>query len=429
MNLNRRNFVRSLGVGAAGALALPSLLAKSAKSAPLKLPAYDPQHDADFWRAVRAQYPLDPAITYFNTGGLGPAASPVLDVFTRSMMAHQRVSDTGHEDFSDSRPVLAQFFGVDAEELCFTRNATEGNCIIAGGLALQAGDEVIFESHAHPGGSLPWYNQHNRRGIVVKLFEPDPTSAEGNLARIRALLTPRTKVIQVSHVTAPTGIVLPVTAIAKLAHEHGAWFHIDGAQSAGMFPFSLRAIGCDSYATSGHKWLGAPHETGVFFIRRDRLDAVAPIATGANAGEIGPVLPGNFKNPASARRHEYGTRNAASIDALAEAVRFHAAVGHERITAHGRALAEQLHAGLAKISGVTVLTPTAPELRGSITTFRSGQMHYEKLFERLWKDHKLRCRPVSEQGLDAIRVSTHLFNTADDCERLLAAVADITRKA
>ena len=125
-------------------------------------------------------------------------------------------------------------------------------------LKLVEGDEVIFESHAHPGGSGPWYNQANRRGVVVKLFEPDSKSVAANLANIRALITPRTKVIQISHVTAPTGILLPAAEIAKLAHAHGIWFHVDGAQSAGMFPFTMAEIGCDSYATSGHKWMGAP---------------------------------------------------------------------------------------------------------------------------------------------------------------------------
>src|SRR5204862_8203508 len=123
---------------------------------------------------------------------------------------------------------------AEPDELCFVRNATEANSIIAGGLALAAGDEVIFETHAHPGGSFPWLNQARQRGIVVRLFEPDHDSSRGNVARIRELLSPRTKVIQVSHLTCTTGLLFPVAAIAELARSRGIWFHIDGAQSAGM---------------------------------------------------------------------------------------------------------------------------------------------------------------------------------------------------
>jgi hypothetical protein len=181
---------------------------------------------------------------------------------------------------------MAAFLGVRPDEVCFTRNATEGNSIIAAGLALQPGDEVIFETHAHPGGSFPWVNQATRRGVHGEAVRARPASPKANLARIRELITPRTKVIQVSHITCTTGLVFPVTAIADLARSRGIWFHIDGAQSVGMIPVNLDAIGCDSYAFSGHKWLGGPHETGVLYIRRDRLEAVAPTGIGAYSGEL-----------------------------------------------------------------------------------------------------------------------------------------------
>lgn len=428
MNMDRKTFLRGLGLGALGALAAPDLLARAADETAVSLPPYDTGTDAAYWRAVRAQYPLDPELHYMNTGGLGPASSPVLRVVTDSIHSHQDESDTGHPLFHEARKVVADFFGVEPLECCFTRNATEGNSIIAAGLTLHEGDEVIFEDHAHPGGSFPWYNQHQRRGVVVKLFTPDPTSVEGNLQRIRNLITPRTKVIQISHVTAPTGIVLPAAEIAKLAHEHGLWFHIDGAQSAGMFPFSLRQVGCDSYATSGHKWLGAPHETGILFIRKERNNEVAPVCIGAYSGML-PFLPGELTLVQDATRHEYGTRNAALVLGVAAAVEFHRSVGHDRIATHGRNLAWQLHQGLAKIPSVEVLSPTRPELRASIVTFRTPRVGYDEMFRKLWGDHHFRCRPVSEQKLDAVRVSTHLFNSAEECDNLLAAVHRIVTQA
>lgn len=432
MTIDRKTFLRGLGVGAIGTFAAPALLAghssKEASSTAVKLPAFDASGPEPFWAAVQASYVIEPPLMYFNTGGLGPAPRRVLDIFTRTMMAHQRVSDTGHDLFDGAREEVAKFFAVKPEEVCFTRNATEGNSIVAAGLRLAKGDEVIFESHAHPGGSFPWVNQQQLNGIVVKLFDPDPASPEGNLERIKALITPRTKVIQVSHVTAPTGIVFPVAEIAKLARQHGAWFHIDGAQSAGMFPFGLRDTGCDSFATSGHKWLGGPHETGIFYVRHERQDTLAPIEVGAYSGEL-PFLPGTLKYVDSAVRYEYATRSAASIVALAEALRFQEEIGRERIAAHGRALAEQLRAGLAKIPDVEILTPTRPEMRGSITTFRSSRLPYDKLFGELWGKYHCRCRPVSEQKLDALRVSTHSFNSSAQVDHLLEGITTVLRKA
>jgi len=423
MSLDRRDFLRVAGAGALGALAAPAWGAGLAAAAP-GLPPYDEPDGESFWRAVRACFPLDPGLAYFNTGGLGPASSPVLDLFTGTMLARQRESATGYEeDFPPARADAARFFGVTPEEIGFTRNATEGNSIVAAGLDLGAGDEVIFESHAHPGGSYPWFNQARVRGVVVKLFDPDPADAAGNVARIRDLITNRTRVIQVSHVTAPTGIVMPAAAIGELAHAHGAWFHVDGAQSAGMFPFGLRELGCDSFATSGHKWLGAPHETGVFFVRRDRLDAVSPVETGGHAGKL-PFLPGVLRLAPTAVRYEYGTRNAASVVALAAALRWQEAIGRGRIRDRGRALAGRVRAGLAGIPDVEILTPAAPELSGAIVTFRTPRMDFEKLFEVL-KVRRLRCRPVSEQRLNAIRVSTHLFNSPAECDRLIETIQAI----
>jgi len=435
MNIDRKTFIRGLGLGAVGAMVGPGAgCASPTASATHRLPVYSAATDGPFWRAVRAQYPIDPEFHYMNTGGLGAAANPVLKVFHDTTMELQVKPATGHDYFHGARLVVAKFFAAEESEVCFTRNATEGNSIIAGGLDLAAGDEVIFENHAHPGGSGPWYNQHNRRGVVVKLFEPDPTSVEGNLARIQALITPRTKVIQISHVTAPTGIVLPAAEIGRLAHGHGIWFHIDGAQSAGMFPFKFRDLGCDSYATSGHKWLGAPHETGLLLIRKERNDEVVPISAGSYTGMLPSELTEAFGREQmayldNATRHEYATRSAANVLGIAAALDFQDAVGRERIALHSRTLSVHLHEGLAKIPTVEVLTPTRPELRASITTFRTPRISYSDLFDLLLFRHQFRCRPVSEQNLDALRISTHLFNSADEVEGLIAAISNLVRHA
>lgn len=418
MNLYRRDFLRTAALGAAG-------LGLSGRAA-AALPAFVEDAPEPFWAAVRELYPLAPGLVYFNTGGLGPAAAPVLARAAEVTRRLQENSEHGHELLAGARDIVARFLGATPAEIAFVRNATEGNAIVAAGLKLAPGDEVIFETHAHPGGAFPWLQQQRLRGIVVRTFVPEANDVAGNVARIAALCTARTRVVQVSHVTAPTGIVMPVDAIGRLCRERGLWFHIDGAQSAGMLPVALGALRCDSYATSGHKWLGGPLETGILFVRRERMEEVAPTLIGAHAGEISATT-GEFRLAPDAMRYEYGTRNAAAMLGLAEALRLQEMIGAERIAARGRQLAERVRRGLARIPGVEILTPHGEGMSAAMITFRSAAVPHDVLFSRLFKERKMRCRPVTEEKLNALRVSTHVFNTPAQCDALVGAVAEFVR--
>ena len=418
----RRQFLRRAARGSFGIGLLPLARLREWNRGAWPPPA--DMADDEFWDIVRDQYPLTRERTYLNTGGLGPAPYPVLDAVHRSTLEFQSISEHGHHRIDEAREPVAGFFGAQASEIAFMRNATEGNSTVASGLTfLREGDEVIFESHAHPGGLLPWMNRQKQQGIVVKIFEPDPSGAEGNLERIEDLITPRTKVIQVSHVTAPTGIRLPVESIARMSHDKGIWFHVDGAQSAGMFPVDVTSIGCDSYATSGHKWMGAPHGTGILYVREERLDEVMPTEVGAYS-EDEYELPDVLRYMPTARRYEPGTRDAATVIGIVAAVAFLERIGMERVARYSQDLARYLQSALREISGVEVLTPDDPALSGSITTFKTAAMPYEELNRHLSEQWQLRCRIVSERGLDAVRVSTHIFNSRADCDRVVEATRD-----
>ncbi|PTX94474.1 aminotransferase class V-fold PLP-dependent enzyme [Opitutus sp. ER46] len=425
--LNRKQFLRGVGAGAAAwALAGRVAAAEPGTAVARALPGYDDAAPENFWREVRAAYGIAPDLAYLNCGGLGPMPAPVrAKLGTMTEALNERV-DAAHGTFDEARKVMAGFLGGMPDEVCFTRNATEGNSIIAAGLALAPGDEVIFETHAHPGGSLPWLNQARRRGVVVRVFEPDAASAGENVRRMLQLVTPRTKAVQVSHVTAPTGVVMPVAEMAAELRKRNIWFHVDGAQSLGVLPIDVQALGCDSYAASGHKWLGGPRETGVLWIRAARLDDVAPTDAGAYTSCDFDFC-GRLVYAAGARRHEFGTRNAAAIGALAEAVRWQQAIGRERIARRAGELARRVREGLASIKGVTVLTPSRPELCGAMTTFKLAGHAGEVLQRELMRRDRLRCRTVTEEKLDALRVSTHVFNTPDECDRVVAAVSALAR--
>jgi len=423
---DRRKFLKR------SALALPGLTALSEVSqrdfAPFEpsgrvftRPFKDREVNRDFWDDVRDSYALSDARTYMNTGGLGQVSKQVLEAFHQRTVDLQTRSETGHALIETAREPVASFFGASPKEICFTRNATEGNAIVASGLRLDPGDEVIIDASAHPGGAIPWLNQLNLNGLVIRTFEPDASSPEELVARIAALITPKTKVISVSHITAPTGILLPVEAISALAKSHGCWFHVDGAQSAGMIPINLHDIGCDSYATSGHKWLGALHGTGILYIAENGLDRIQPTEIGAYS-DAGYSLPRSLTYIDTARRHESGTRNAPLVESVQKACSFLSDIGIGRIQQRGIDLAQRLRNHLQSNTNIEILSPKHDALKTSILTFRSPLMDFSTLNQKLSNDQQFRLRVVTEQELNAIRVSLHIFNTEEGVDRLGEAI-------
>ena len=418
MSLPRRSFLRHAAFGAAG-LGL-------ARGADAALPEFAAARPEPFWEAVRALYPLEAGFSYFNTGGLGSTPTPVLERVAEVTRRLQGKAEHGHAQFTGARADVARFLGADPAEVAFVRNATEANATVAAGLTLRAGDEVIFESHAHPGGSFPWLQAARARGVVVRTFEPDARSAAANLGRLTALCGPRTRVIQLSHITAPTGITLPARAVADLCRARGIWFHLDAAQSAGMVPVDFAALGCDSLAVSGHKWIGGPLETGVLCVRRARQEELAPPLVGAHSGDLDAT--GRFALSAGAVRYEYGTRNVAAALGLAEAMRLQERIGRDRIAARGRQLAAQARAGLAALPGAETLSPEPGELSAAMVTFRTARIPHDRLFGLLLREKGIRTRPVTEENLNALRVSTHLCNSPAQVDALVAAVGEFLRR-
>ena len=388
------------------------------------LPSFQGPGDETYWDAVRQLYALSNSRIYMNTGGLGPVSFPVLERFRELTTDLQTRSETGHQHIENARIPVSKFVGAKPEEIAFTRNATEGNATIASGMRLKAGDEIIIDASAHPGGAIPWLNQLKARGIVIKTFEPNAETSSEILNRISSLISPRTRVIGVSHITAPTGILLPVKQIAELAHSKDCWFHIDGAQSLGMLPINLREIGCDSFASSGHKWLGAMHGTGILFIREDRLGDILPTEIGAYS-DAEYSLPSTFEYIPTARRHESGTRNAPLVNSVQNACSFLENIGLQRIRERGLELTGELRKGLERISNIEILTPKQNDIRASMLTFRSSKMTFSDLNRRLTSEHQLRLRIVTEQDLNAIRVSLHIFNTMEQVETVVNAVGEV----
>jgi selenocysteine lyase/cysteine desulfurase len=322
----------------------------------------------------------------------------------------------------DIKLKAGQILGCKPEEIAFTRNATEGIAIVCNGLPFKAGEEVITTTHEHVGNTLSWLARQKRDGIVMRTFEPSTKSAQENLDRIQKLLTKRTRAISIPHITTSTGQILPVKQIGEWAKANKLWYFVDGAQAAGMLPLNMHEIGCHAYAASGHKWLLGPKGTGLLYVREDALDQIVAKHLGgySNTGEFDMVT-GAFQFHPTAQRYEYGTVSTPLFAGLGTAIDFLLKIGMQNVWRHDLAMASALKEGLNKL-GVEVNSPQHPEEHSAIITFTLKNMDRAKLQTFLSEKYQLRTRGIYEGGLNAIRISLHLYNSFVDVERVLEGV-------
>jgi selenocysteine lyase/cysteine desulfurase len=372
---------------------------------------------------VRDQFPLTRDRIYLNTGGLGASPYAVIEAVKAKMDELESISEPGHNDslWTEIKTSAGALLGCDADELAFTRNTTEGINIVANGLPLRKGDEIITTTQEHVGNALTWIALARRSGVVLKMFEPSVVSARENLDRIERLLTRRTKLISIPHAVTTTGMIFPAKEIGEFARANKLWYFIDGAQTAGMIPFNLHAIGCHAFATSGHKWLLGPKETGLLYVQRSMLDTIEAKHIGAYSDGGFDWGKGTMAFHPSSRRYEYGTVSVPLRAGLGAAVRFIQRIGIETVWQRDRALAGRLFEGLRALPGVRVLSPEDGALRSAMITFQRADLPHTELQEHL-NTHNLRTRPVTEGGLAALRVSLHIYNSFGDVDRVLEGV-------
>ncbi|MGH7596062.1 MAG: aminotransferase class V-fold PLP-dependent enzyme [bacterium] len=382
-----------------------------------------------FWALVREQFPLTRERAYLNTGGLGASPYVVIDAVVSRMNELERISETGHNEqlWLSIKQKAAVLLGCDVEEIAYTRNATEGINIVCNGLPLKRGDEVITTTHEHVGNAVPWLARQKRDGIVLKLFEPSTQSAQENLDRIERLISKRTRVISVPHATTTTGQVLPIKEIAAMAKAKNVWLFVDGAQTAGMMTFNLHDLGCDAYATSGHKWLLGPKGTGLLYVRKDMLEVIQALEVGAYSDKSHDLQTGEITFHPTAQRYEYGTVSTPLFIGLGSGIDFLIKIGMENVWARDAALSTAFLNGLKEISNVEILSPLNQAERSAMITFKMKNIEYLKLQSFLSEKYKLRTRGVGEADVNALRISWHIYNSYEEVNRVLEGVKEAAK--
>jgi len=427
--MQRRQFVNHLTRGLAALIGAPLIHPNNTIARETFIPRDGNSIDERFWSFLREQFPLTHERVYLNTGGLGASPYAVIDAVVSRMNELEKISETGHSEqvWSSIKQKIATLLGCDAEEIAYTRNATEGINIVCNGLPLKRGDEVITTTHEHVGNAVPWLARQKRDGIVIKLFEPSTKSAQENLDRIASLLSKRTRVISVPHATTTTGQVLPVKEIAALAKAKKLWFFIDGAQTAGMLNFNLHDIGCDAYATSGHKWMLGPKGTGLLYVRKDMLDTIQALEVGAYSDKSHDLQTGELTLVPTAQRYEYGTVSTPIFVGLGAAIDFLMQIGMENVWARDAALSTAFLNGLQEIPNAEILSPLDQAERSAMIAFKMKNIEYLKLQSFLAEKYKLRTRGVGEGGVNALRISWHVYNSFEEVNRVLEGVNDAAK--
>jgi isopenicillin-N epimerase len=414
----RRDFLRIASLAAAST-ALPAIDVRAVHASPVPQPGAGERADESYWRLVKAQFPLRDGVIPMNAANLAPAPRPVVDAVSHAMAAIEGdVSFQNRAAYDELRERLrarlAASLGVMAEEIAIVRNASEANNIVVGGLPLGRGDEVLLHAENHVSNDVAWRVRAAHSGFTVRSVAVQPDMGHDEmLATFAASLTPRTRVLSFTDVSNVTGIRLPVRALCALGRERGLHVHIDGAQSFGMLALDLRELGCDTYATSAHKWFLGPKETGVLYARAGVAPRIRPGVVSLGWGS--DADPG----PEGARRFEaLGQRNDATIAGFDAAVTFHEMIGVDRIEVRIRQLATALKQRLAALPGATLVTPMDDARSGGVVIANFAGVDARTLHERLYREARVASAPTG-----GLRLCPHICNTLEDVEAAADAVA------
>jgi isopenicillin-N epimerase len=371
--------------------------------------------DESFWLAVQQAFSLDARHVILNAGASDPMPRSVLEAFVRdteflnaSPLVNSRVIGTERERI---RQRLAGHVNCDPDEIALTRGTTEGLNIVISGLRLERGDEIVTTDFDYYSVLEALQQRALKDGLTIKTIPMRwPVSDQSTIVEtFERALTPRTRAILCSHVSSGPGHIMPVQTIAEIAKARGIQLIVDGAIAFGHIVCDVRELGCDYYATSLHKFLGAPLGTGFLYVRRDRIRDLWPL--------FGTPDP---QSPDIRKFERIGSHSPVPIAAVGETLDFHEAIGPARKEARLRYLSRLCTDRLAGVPGIRFLTSLAPAHSCAIVHVMVAGIDAVRLAaylqgrHGLWVYGALRDRP----DLQGLWVAPNVFTRPADVIRL-----------
>jgi isopenicillin-N epimerase len=442
--MHRRHFVSALSGAALVPAALPSFVPEAlrrladatavamSRGAPLPPVAGADRHalalaaDEEFWEPIQRAFDVDRTLTNLNNGGVSPTPSHVLEGMVRDLrfsneLPVQHMWQVLEPRVETARELLAREFGCDAEEMAITRNASESMETLIFGLDLRRGDEVIVSNQNYPRMLTAWRQRVRRDGIVLKeiSFPVPPPNQQVIVDAVAAAMTPRTRAIELPHITNLSGQILPIREIVAAARARDIPVLVDGAHAFAHFPFTRNDLECDYYGTSLHKWLHAPIGTGFLYVRREKIRG------------MWPLMAADVSQDDNIRKfEEIGTHPAANHNAIPLAMAFHRGIGAERKVARLRYLRDRwAKPALAEGGGrIRLLTPLDSPYAGGIGLVSVEGITPNDLVGWFMRVHRTVVTPINHPEFSGVRVTPNVYSTLDEVDRFAERLVVAARR-
>ncbi len=375
-------------------------------------------------------------LVYLDNASSAQKPKPVIEAMDHALRyeyanVHRGIhylSNTATQRYEDAREAVRRFLNApSAEEIIFTKNVTEAVNLVAYAWGMEhiaEGDEIVLSVMEHHSNIVPWHFLRERKGAVLKWV---PVAADGSLLieAIERALTPRTKMIALTHMSNVTGTVVPVREVAALARARGIVSFIDGAQAVVHMPVDVQDLGCDFYAFTGHKVYG-PTGIGVLWGSRAWLDKLPPFLGGGSM--IESVTQDRITYGVTPNRYEAGTPPIVEAIGLGAAVDYMMQIGRDEIAAHEAHLSAYAHARIAELNFVRVYGTAAD--KGAILSFNVDGLHphdvsmvVDRSGVAIRAGHHCAQPLMEHYGVPAMcRASFALYNTTAEVDALIEAL-------
>ena len=392
---------------------------------------------------IRKDFPiLKTGVVYFDSTASSLTPEPVLERMLDYYHQYRanvergihRLSVKASEEYEAARKKVADFINAKStSEIIMTRNTTEGTNIVASGLNWKKGNKIIVSVLEHHSDFIVWLRVRDRCSVEIEVVMPRKPMTRGilDLADFEKLVDNKTKLVAVTHVSNVLGVIQPIKEIAKIAHEHGAYVMVDGAQSVPHMKVDVQKLGVDFLAFSGHK-MCAPTGSGVLYMRKEIAEEVEPLIIGG--GSIADVGVDYYKLDVSPRRFEGGTPDIAAVIGLGAAVDYLVKIGMDKIEAYEKVLVKKMYDGLIGLPNVEVYGPE-PERRVSIIPFNVGDLNPHDVALALDVSANIMVRsghhcaqPLSKTVIrkpGTVRASGYFYNTLNEVDLLVSSVKEI----
>lgn len=428
MPSTRRNFVKKLAV-AGSTVSVNNLLgatqAANRAAASQRVQHLSPQEvaaDEAYWNTIQQSYTASSSsIIILNNGGVSPSPLLVEQALERyNQLINQgpsyymwRILDQGREPVREKLALLA---GALPDEIAINRNATEALNTVIYGLDLTRGDEVIGALQDYPNIIQAYRQRAQREGIVYnQLNFKFPIEDDEQIVReYEKAITPKTKLIHVTHVINWVGQIMPVQKICQMARKRGVEVLVDGAHSFGLLDFKIPDLGCDYFGTSLHKFLSAPVGTGMLWIKKEKIP------------KIWPLLCNSQPKSGDIRKFEtLGTRSFAIEQGIGEAVNFHNSIGTKRKEERVRYLKNYWATKALELPGVSLSTSLKSQFSCGICGVSIDGLTPAQVEGKLMAKYKINTSPTVWENISCVRVTPHVYTTLADLDKLVNSLREI----